>query len=101
VDGGGGRGGEALAVFGHEQEAEMYLGLWAPGGGWRAREIGAGELASLLRGPSWPGARGVALDPLPGTLAGAAAFDLPLVGMDRDRFAQRLERVAREARRRG
>jgi len=103
-DGGGGgrgRGGEALAVFGHEQEAEMYLGLWAPGGGWRAREIGAGELASLLRGPSWPGARGVALDPLPGTLAGAAAFDPLLVGMDRDRFAQRLARDALEARRRG
>ena len=96
-DGGGGRGEEALAVFGHEEEAEMYLGLWAPGDGWRAREIGAGELASLLRGPSWPGARGVALDPLPGALAGAAAFDPLLVGMDRDRFAQRLERVAGEA----
>ena len=54
---GGSRGGEALAVFGHEEEAEMYLGLWAPGDGWRAREIGAGELASVLRGPSWPGAR--------------------------------------------
>jgi hypothetical protein len=97
-DEGGGRGGEALAVFGHEEEAEMYLGLWAPGDGWRAREVGAGELASLLRGPSWPGARRVALDPLPGALAGAlagaAAFNL-LVGMDRDRFAERLARVAR------
>jgi hypothetical protein len=99
VDDGGGRGGEALAVFGHEEEAEMYLGLWAPGDGWRAREIGAGELASLLRGPSWPGARRVALDPLPGALAGAAGFDLPLAGMDRDRFAERLARGV--ARRRG
>ena len=99
---GGGRGGEALAVFGHEEEAEMYLGLWAPGDdGWRAREIGAGELASLLRGPSWPGARRVALDPLPGALSGAAGFDLLLLaGMDRDRFAQRLARDARDARRR-
>jgi hypothetical protein len=96
VDDGGGRGGEALAVFGHEEEAEMYLGLWAPGDGWRAREIGAGELASVLHGPSWPGARRVALDPLPGALAGAAGFDL-LVGMDRVRFAQRLARDAREA----
>ena len=94
---GGGRGGEALAVFGHEEEAEMYLGLWAPGDGWRAREIGAGELASVLRGPSWPAARRVALDPLPGALAGATAFNL-LVGMDRDRFAQRLARNARDAR---
>ena len=99
VDDGGGRGGEALAVFGHEEEAEMYLGLWAPGDGWRAREVGAGELASLLRGPSWPGARRVALDPLPGTLAGAAAFNLLPVGMDRDRFAERLARGV--ARRRG
>ncbi len=90
----GGRGGEALAVFGHEEEAEMYLGFWTPGDGWRAREVGAGELASVLRGPSWPGARRVALDPLPGALAGAAAFNL-LVGMDRDRFAERLSRVAR------
>ena len=100
VDDGGGRGGKALAVFGHEQEAEMYLGFWAPGDGWRAREVGAGELASLLRGPSWPGARRVALDPLPGALAGAlagaAGFNL-LVGMDRVRFAQRLVRVAGEA----
>ena len=93
-EGGGGRGGEALAVFGHEEEAEMYLGLWAPGDGWRAREIGTGELASVLRGPSWPGARRVALDPLPGALAGATGFNL-LVGMDRDRFAQRFARVAR------
>ena len=100
VDDGGGRGGEALAVFGHEEEAEMYLGLWAPGDGWRAREIGAGELASALRGPSWPGARRVALDPLPGALAGAAGFNLLLAGMDRVRFAQRLARDARDARRR-
>ena len=97
-DEGGGRVGEALAVFGHEEEAEMYLGLWAPGDGWRAREVGAGELASLLRGPSWPGARRVALDPLPGALAGAAAFNL-FVGMERDRFAERLARGV--ARRRG
>ena len=89
-------GGEALAVFGHEEEAEMYLEFWAPGDGWRAREIGAGELASVLRGPYWPGARRVALDPLPGALAGATAFNL-LVGMDRDRFAQRLACDARVA----
>ena len=89
----GGRGGEALAVFGHEEEAEMYLGLWAPGDGWRARQVGAGELASVLRGPSWPGARRVALDPLPEALAGATAFNLQ-VGMDRDRFAERLARNA-------
>ncbi|QIN77450.1 hypothetical protein GBA65_01825 [Rubrobacter marinus] len=81
-------GGEALAVFGHEEEAEMFLGFWAPRDGWRAREVGAEALASLLRGPSWPGVRRVALDPLPGGLGGAALD--PLVGMDRDRFAERL-----------
>jgi len=65
------------------------------------RQIGAAELASLLRGPSWPGARRVALDPLPGALYWAAAFDLLLLaGMDRDRFAQRLAHDARDARRR-
>lgn len=91
----GSRGGKALAVFCHEEEAEMFLGFWAPGDGWRAGEVGADELASFLRGPSWPGVRRVALDPLPGNLAGSA-FDLS-VGMDRERFAERLARVARDA----
>ena len=86
------RSGGTLAVFGHEEEAEMFLWFGALGGGWRVREAGARELASFLCGPSWPGVRRVALDPLPGNLAGAA-FDLP-VGIDRDRFAQRLARVA-------
>ena len=49
----GGRGGEALAVFGHEEEAEMFLGFWAPGDGWGVRGVGARDLASSLRGPSW------------------------------------------------
>ena len=91
----GDRSGEALAVFGHEQEAEMFLGLWALGDGWGVRGVGAREFASSLRGPSWPGVRRVALDPFPGDLAGAA-FNL-LAGMDRDRFAERLDRDVRAA----
>ena len=88
----GGRSGEVLAVFGHEEEAGMFLWLRAPEGRWRIREVGAWELASSLRGPSWPGVRCVSLDPLPGHLAGAAS-DLP-ASMDRDRFAERLAPVA-------
>ena len=90
-----GRGARALAIFGHEEEAEMFLGIWVPGDGWEAREVGAGELASLVRRPFWPGVRCVALDPLLGALAEAARFDLP-VHLDRDRFAERLARYARD-----
>ena len=86
----GGRSGEALAVLGHEEEAEMFFGFWAPGDRWRVREVGAGALASSLRGSSWPGVRRVALDPLPGDVAGATVN--LLAGMDRDRFAKRLAR---------
>ena len=91
----GGQSGEALAVFGHEAEAEMFPGFRAAGDGWRTREVGAWDLASFLRGPSWPGVRSEALDPLPGNLAGAA-FDLP-ARMDRDRFAGLLARVCARA----
>ena len=95
----GGRGGDALAVFCHEEEAEMFLGLWAPGDGWRAGEVGAGELASLLRGPSCAGMDGVVLDPLPeGALAGAAGLGPAPTFLGRDRFLDRLARGARGAR---
>ena len=57
-------GEEALPVFGHKEEAEMFLSLGGAGGGWRIRESTAGELVSVLYGPC---ARVgcVALDPLP------------------------------------
>ena len=80
-------GGAALAVFGHEQEAEMFLGLMGAREGWQAREVGAGKLASFLRGPYRPVVRRVALDPLPGNLLAGAAFG-PLVCTDRGRFAE-------------
>ena len=91
----GGRNGEALAVFGHEEEAEMFLRLWASRDGWRVQGVEERKLASSFRGPSWAGVRSVALDPIPGNLAGEA-FDL-LACMDRDRFVQRLARDTRVA----
>jgi hypothetical protein len=71
-----GGGEEVLAVFGFEEEAELFLRLGAGGDGppsrrgWVARETGAGELASLLLGPL-SGVGGVVLDPLPGWLGGS------------------------------
>jgi len=67
------RGEKVLPVFGHEEEAELYLWLAGLGEGWRVRESRCGELVSVLCGPC-ADVKGVALDPLPqmiedGTLA--------------------------------
>jgi hypothetical protein len=78
-----GRGNEALAVFSHEEEAEMFLrSLSLAGEGWRARETSAGEAVSLLYGPCC-GAKSVVLDPLPQMLDDGL---LGLVALDRRRF---------------
>jgi hypothetical protein len=85
----GGGGGELLAVFGHEEEAGMFLwslGPRAAGDGWRVGETRCGELASVLCGPC-KGARGVALDPLPEMLEDGTAA---LLGVERERFLARL-----------
>jgi hypothetical protein len=81
-------GGEevVLPVFSFEEEAELFLRLGAPGGGWLARETGAGELASLLLGPL-SGVERVALDPLPGGLTETV---IGLVSTDRVTFIERL-----------
>ena len=89
VDGGG---DEALPVFSHEEEAELFLCLGGIGGGWRARESSAGEVVSLLFGPC-AGVASVALDPLPGTVAGAM---IELVSLSRERFLDRLTGTERE-----
>ena len=68
-------GGEDLAVFGHEEEARLFLwslGPGKPGDGWRTAGTRCGELASLLCGPC-RGVSGVAL-----------------VGMERGPFLKRL-----------
>jgi hypothetical protein len=72
---------EALPVFSHEEEAELFLCLGGIGEGWRARESSAGEVVSLLLGPC-AGVGSVALDPSP--LMAPEMIDL--VRMGRDRF---------------
>ena len=76
-------GGEAVAVFGFEEEARMYLELGVPGDEWRARATTAGELASVLYGPCADVGR-VVLDPLPSPFAEAPS---DLVSMGREAFA--------------
>ncbi len=89
-----GEGGEeALALFSHVEEAEMYLWLARIGDGWRAKETSAGELASVLYGIC-ASARSVALDPLPGMVTDGT---VGLVGLGRHRFLERIlasERLA-------
>jgi len=63
--------GEALAVFGFEEEAEMFLHLRhaALGEGWGVRQTSVGELVSVLYGPC-SNAKKVVLDPLPRVVGG-------------------------------
>lgn len=83
----GGDGGETLAIFGHEEEAAMFLHLSGYGDdGWRVRESSAGEIVSVLYGPC-SGMESISLDPLPGMVADGT---LGLVGLERKRFLGRL-----------
>ena len=80
-------GGETLPVFGHEEEAEMFLHLGGYGDdGWSARESSIGEIVSVLCGPC-SGVEGVSLDPLPGMVADGT---LCLVWLGRERFLDQL-----------
>ena len=75
-----------LPVFSFEEEAELFVWLAEPGGGWRVGESRCGELASALCGPC-KRVRGVALDPLPRrTLGDGTAV---LFGVERERFLGR------------
>ncbi len=75
-----------LAVFGFEEEAEMFLRLGGrEGDGWRAREIGVGELVSVLDGPSCADVGSVALDPVPGMPEDGT---VGLVEVGRERFVR-------------
>ena len=75
----------ALAVFGFEEEAEMFS-LWASGGKWRLKETTAEELARMLSGP-YTAVRFVALDPLPELVSWGM---VGLVSLRRERFVDRL-----------
>ena len=77
--------GEALAVFCHPEEAEMFLRLGPSVRGRRPREASAAELVSVLSGPR-VGAGWVALDPLPEL---AACGLVGLVSLRRERFLKR------------
>lgn len=77
---------ETLPIFSHEEEAEMFLWLDAPGAGWRARETTAESLVSLLYG-TCVGVGEVALDPLPLFDHGAMAG---LVSLLREDFVRNL-----------
>jgi hypothetical protein len=80
-------GGETLPVFGHEEEAEMFLHLGGYGDdGWSARESSIGEIVSVLCGPC-SGVEGVSLDPLPGMVGEGT---LCLVRLGRERFLDQL-----------
>ena|SRR5829696_1394312 len=80
-------GGKVLPVFGFEEEAEMFLQLGALGDGWRVREIGDGELVSMLVGPRLNVTK-VALDPLPVAVGGETLIEL--TGMDSEAFKRTL-----------
>jgi hypothetical protein len=76
-------GEEALPVFSHEEETEMFLRLGRVGfDGWQARESTAGELVSVLCGPC-AGVERVVLDPLPEMVAERT---VGLVSLSRERF---------------
>ncbi len=75
----------ALAVFGFEEEAEMFS-LWASGEEWRLKQTTAEELAAMLSGP-YPAVRFVALDPLPELVSWGM---VGLVSLRRERFVDRL-----------
>ncbi len=77
--------GGALAVFGFEEEAEMFS-LWASGGKWRLEKATAEELAGMLSGP-YAAVGFVALDPLPELVSWGM---VGLVSLRRERFLDRL-----------
>jgi hypothetical protein len=78
-------GKEALAVFSHQEEADMLLRWFGTAGeGWHIRQTSAGEVVSLLYGPCC-GANTVALDPSPQMLADSF---LSTVALERGRFVR-------------
>jgi len=77
-------GGEALPIFGYEEEAEMFLHLSGYADGWSVRESSTGEIISVLCGPC-SGAESVALDPPPEMVADGT---LSLVSLKRKRFLE-------------
>lgn len=86
IDRKGEEAGEALPVFSHREEAEMFLWLGGVDDGWHARESAAGELISILYGLC-SGVKKVVLDPLPQMLEEKT---VGLVSLSRKRFIDRV-----------
>ena len=82
-------GGRTLQVFGIEEEAAEFLPLQYAGEDWRVGAVDAGELLSILSGPSCAGVETVTLDPIPGVPDRMS--DL-LVGVGAGRFSWHLVR---------
>ncbi len=76
-------GGEALPIFGFEEEAEMFLKFAGMGGARRIRLTTTGELLSILSGPC-KSLRWVVFDPLPGIVA--KPISVGSSRMERERF---------------
>lgn len=57
-------GGEALAVFGFREEADLFICCQGASEGWRVRETTAAEIISALRG-SHASVERIVVDPLP------------------------------------
>ncbi len=84
IESGSGRG--ILPIFGHKEEAEMFLWLNSLETDWRVRKTTAGELISVLCGP-YANVTKVGLDPLSG-YDGEALLDLMSLG--REEFVRNL-----------
>lgn len=80
-------GGEALAVFGFREEAELFLRFEEAAAGWRVREATAGELISVLYGPC-VGVERVLIDPLPQRIAVGAG--IAHLSMNKEAFTRLL-----------
>ena len=84
-----------LAIFSFEEEAQAFLGLLGDEEKkkrWQSEQTKAGELVSVLLGPSCAEVKRVALDPLP--LPQGRAM-LPLVSVNRETFLQYLSEEGR------
>jgi hypothetical protein len=82
-------GGQALALFDHEEDAGLYLRSLEDEGldtGWWIRKTRRGEVVSVLCGPCAE-AKHVILDPSPAMVADGTAA---LAGMDRTNFLANL-----------
>lgn len=85
--------GEALPVFSHAEEAEMFLRFGQVDNEWRVTESRAGGLISVLYGPC-ARVKAVALDPLPEMVA---LGTVGLVTLARDRFMDHLANSGRRS----